>query len=37
VFIPAAEFAGPFVTETLPLLSRLAPPEDLRLILSRDS
>jgi hypothetical protein len=35
--IPYAEFAGPFVTETLPLLQQLASPDDIRLILSFDS
>jgi hypothetical protein len=35
--IPYAEFAGPFVTETLPLLSQQGPPEEVRLILSFDS
>jgi hypothetical protein len=35
--IPYADFAGPFVTETLPLLSTLGPPEDVRLVLYFDS
>jgi hypothetical protein len=35
--IPYAEFAGPFVTETLPLLSQQGPPDEVGLILSFDS
>jgi hypothetical protein len=35
--VPYAEFAGPFVTETVPLLLRQGPPEDVRLVLYFDS
>jgi hypothetical protein len=35
--VPYAEFAGPFLTETLPLLSQQGEPEDVRLIVSFDS
>jgi hypothetical protein len=35
--IPYAEFAGPFVTETLPLLRTLGEPDDVRLVLYFDS
>jgi hypothetical protein len=35
--IPYAEFAGPFLTETLPLLSQQGTPEDVRLIVSFNS
>jgi hypothetical protein len=35
--IPYAEFAGPFVTETLPRLRQLGEPEDVRLIVYFDS
>jgi hypothetical protein len=35
--IPYAVFAGPFVTETLPLLQQQGPPDDVRLVLYFDS
>jgi hypothetical protein len=35
--IPYAEFAGPFVTEALPLLQALGPADDVRLVLWFDS
>jgi hypothetical protein len=35
--IPYADFAGPFVTESLPLLATLGAREDVRLIVSFDS
>jgi hypothetical protein len=35
--IPYAEFAGPFLTETLPRLSQQGTPEDVRLIVSFNS
>ncbi len=35
--VPYAEFAGPFVTETLPRLQALGPPDDVRLVMFFDS
>jgi hypothetical protein len=35
--IPYGEFAGPFLTETLPLLQKYGRPEDVRLVLYFDS
>jgi hypothetical protein len=35
--IPYADFAGPFLTETLPLLQKQGAPDDVRLIMSFDS
>jgi hypothetical protein len=35
--VPYAEFAGPFLTETLPLLAQQGGPEDVRIIMSFDS
>jgi hypothetical protein len=35
--VPYAEFAGPFVTETLPRLQSLGPPDDVRLVMFFDS